>query len=250
MTLDQRMTLLALVRGEIDVNLGKIADAAGKHQGAAAGNDAVASGEALAHQVFGALRMVQLPGAARVAGEIEAALRAALRSATADKAEVSVIGKAAAALRDFVNDVAAGGAYSPFRLFAAYADVSRVSGNDTASEKDLFFPDLEDKAPMHAKARAITQPVVPVLVRDLRIRYQRGLIAWLKSSASTEGLKQMRDVLDGMHQLATQMPPPRGLWWAAVGVAVLCGVMVEGADGDAGALEGAPLRQAFGFVEI
>lgn len=213
---DQRSTLLALVRQEIDVNLAKVAEAAIKHQDAQPGANVVGPCEALAHQVFGALRMVQLPGAARVASEIESALRAATRSAAADKAEVTLIGRAAQTLREFVNDVAGSGAYAPFKLYAMYAEVSRVSGNDAASEKDLFFPDLDDKAPVHTKARAITQAVVPVLVKDLRTRYQRGLLAWLKETAKPDGLKQMRDVLDGMHQLATQMPPPRGLWWASV----------------------------------
>ena len=58
--------------------------------------------------------------------------------------------------------------------------------------------------------------MLPALVKDLRSRYQRGLLGWLRDSAKADGLKQMRDVLDALHQIATQLPQPRGLWWASV----------------------------------
>ncbi len=215
MSLDSRSNLLTLVRQQIDITLQQAADAAARHA-ATADNSMLMPSVTQLHQVSGALRMVQLPGAARFAGEVEAAVKTALRATPADKTEISLAGRAAGALREFINDVAGGGAYTPLHLFPAYRELARISGNDAASEKDLFFPEAYDETPVHANPRAITPAVFPVLLKDLRARYQRGLLAWLKDSTHPDGLTQMRNVLDQLHQIAAQLPEPRSLWWAAV----------------------------------
>ena len=220
-TLTHRVSLLSIVRQQIEIVLCQFVEAAARHAAAGADNAALIPYVAQLHQVSGALRMVQYQGAACFCSEIETALRAALRGTPADKAEVGIAGRAAGKLREFVNDVADGGADTPLQLFAIYRELAGVGGNDAASEKDLFFPPAQDNAPAHANPRAITAGVLPVLVKDLRSRYQRGLIGWLKESAKPDGLKQMRDVLDALHQIAAQLPEPRGLWWAAT-------ILIEG----------------------
>lgn len=227
MSMDSRMTLLALTREQIGINLQQAMEAAARHGGqtgeAPAGNTALVIMPLLLHQVTGALRMVQLPGAARFCAEMETALRASMRAQTAGKSEVACIGEACGALRDFINDVAGGGAYMPLQLFPHYRELARLGGNDAASEKDLFFPDLVDRSPPHANPRTITAKILPALVKDMRVRYQRGLLAWLKESTNPAGVKGMRDVIDALHQIASQLPEPRGLWWA--GSALLDAVM-------------------------
>lgn len=207
--------LLMLVRQQIDSNLTQMGEAASRHS-QAPDNAALAPCVLLAHQVAGALRMVQLPGAARFGSEIESALKTALRGVPADIAEVNTAAQAASTLREFIGELAAGGSYVPLRLYPAYRDLARVSGSAAASEKDLFFPAVQDNAPAHANPRSITPTVLPALVKDLRSRFQRGLLAWLKESAKPDGPKQMRAVLDQLHQIAAQLPDPRGLWWAGV----------------------------------
>ena len=216
MTTDQRVSLLAAVRQPIEFNLCQLADAAAQHAAAGTDNSALTACVAPLHQVGGALRMIQYHGAARFCAEIESAVRTALRATPADKAEAALAARGADTLREFVNTVAAGGAYMPLQLFATYRELARISGNAAASEKDLFFPQAQDTAPAHAQPRVITPAVLPALVKDLRSRYQRGLLGWLKDSAKADGLKQMRDVLDALHQIAAQLPQPRGLWWASV----------------------------------
>mgnify|MGYP006273982257 CR=1 FL=1 len=213
-----RAGLLAIIRQQIEIVLCQVGDAALKFGADGEPNPSLATGFAQLHVAAGALRMVQYPGAARFCSEIEAALKAALRNTPADKAEIATVGAAAHQLREFVNDVAAGGTYQPPRLYTAYRKLAKISGNDAASEKDLFFPELIDNAPAHANPRAITPAILPPLVKDLRVRYQRGLLTWLKNSTQPEGLKLMRDVLDQLHQIAAQVPEPRGVWWASVGL--------------------------------
>ncbi len=212
--MSERNDLLMLVRQQIENSLNQIAGIATRHL-TTPNNAALAPCVMLAHQVCGALRMVQLPGAGRFAAEIETALKTSLRGTPADAGEVRVVERAAVVLRDFVNDVAGGGHYVPLRLFPEYRDLARVGGNATASEKDLFFPQVRDAAPAHDNPRPISAAVLPVLVKDLRSRFQRGLLAWLKDGTKADGPAQMRTVLEHLHQIAAQIPEPRGLWWAA-----------------------------------
>lgn len=216
MSQDARSNLLTLVRPQIDSTLVQVAEAAARHAATPVDNAALTTCVLSAHQVSGALRMVQFPGAARFGSEIEAALKAVLRSAPADPADIMIAGRAANTLREYVNDIAGGGNDVPLRLFPTYRELARVAGNASATEKDLFFPEAHDNAPAHASPRPITPTVLPALVKDLRSRFQRGLLAWLKESSKSDGPAQMRVVLDQLHQIAAQLPEPRGLWWAAV----------------------------------
>lgn len=212
-----RVSLLSIVRQQVEIALCQVADVSAR-QGESGESTALAPCMAQLHQVSGALRMVQYPGAARFCSEIEAALRAGTRSMPADKSEIASVARACLRLREFVNDVSGGGAYQPAQLFGLYRELAKISGNDAASEKDLFFPEAQDNAPAHPNPRAITPAILPPLVKDLRSRYQRGLLTWLKDSSKPDGLKQMRDVLDALHQIAAQVPEPRGVWWASVGL--------------------------------
>lgn len=215
MTTDNRANLLTLLRALIDGTLGQAQEAMAKHVAQVAGNSALAPCTLQLHQVYGALRMVRLDGATRYCTELESALRNAMRSAAADKSEIENISRAIGALREFLNEVAAGGAYIPLRLFPAYRELARVSGNESATEKDLFFPDASDDSPAHPEPRSILAGEMPALLKELRSRYQRGLLGWLKANATTDGLAQMREVLDTLHKVAAQLPEPQGLWWAA-----------------------------------
>ncbi len=216
MSNDSSAALLSLVRAQIESTLTQAQEAMAKHVAQTAGNSALTGCPLQLHQVYGALRIVRLEGAARYATELESALRNSMRSGAADKTEIENISRAIGALREFVTDTAAGGAYIPQRLFPAYRDLARVSGNESASEKDLFFPDAGIETPSHAEPRVISPPVMPALLKELRSRYQRGLLGWLKESAKPDGLAQMRDVMDTLHKISGGLPEPRGLWWAAI----------------------------------
>lgn len=219
MNSDTRASLLALVRAQIDTTLTEAQAAMAKHVAQVAGNSALTACPLQLHQVYGALRMAQLDGPARYGAELEAALRVSMRSGAAERIEIECISRAIGALRDFINDVAAGGACVPIRLFPAYRDLARVSGNESATEKDLFFPEspaADNPPPAHAEPRSITPTVLPALLKEMRTRYQRGLLGWLKEGAKPDGLTQMRDVLDSLYKIAAQLPEPRGLWWASM----------------------------------
>ncbi|MBM3343361.1 MAG: hypothetical protein FJY56_14820 [Betaproteobacteria bacterium] len=133
-----RTDLLTLVRVQICTALSQINDAAAAHA-AAPNNAALTPYVNTAHQIAGALRMVQLPGAARFAAEIETALKTALRGAPADVNEVASAARAALTLREFVDDVA-DGALCTARLVPGASRTRAGERQRHAHGKGLVFP--------------------------------------------------------------------------------------------------------------
>ncbi|HTP63035.1 MAG TPA: hybrid sensor histidine kinase/response regulator [Burkholderiales bacterium] len=166
------------------------------------------------HQVSGALRMVGLAGATRMSEAIEASMPARGESAPA-RGALAVIDRAVQALREFVDGLERGQPNEPLRLFPAYRELSSLQGKLDSSERDLFFPDLAPQAPAHPAAKTLPAEELPAYIQAQRALFQRGLLAWLRGSSA--GLKEMRQALDALHQVAAQMPPPQAIWWVATG---------------------------------
>ena len=165
------------------------------------------------HQVSGALRMVGLTGATRFCEALERSL-AAPDGAAPSPAAIEVIDRSVLALKEFVNELARGQANVPLRLFPAYQDLVRLHGGQEACEKELFFPDLTASAPSHPGARALPEAERAAFLQTQRVNFERGLLAWLRDPGA--GQEEMRQALDALHQVAAQLPEPRGLWWASV----------------------------------
>ena len=205
-------TLLSWINAEVDRALTLVQDSIAKFS-AAPENEAVLQPcpEHL-HQVSGALRMVGLNGATLVCEAIEGSF-AGINGQRPSAQAMGVIDRAVVALKNFVGELARGQADVPLRLYPVYRDLSGLIGKKTISEKDLFFPDFAVTAPVHANAKAVPEEQLTAFLQGQRTRFQRGLLAWLRGTPA--GLEEMRQTVDAMHQIATQLPEPRGLWWAA-----------------------------------
>ena len=219
-------TLLSWINAEVERALTLVQDSIAKFS-AAPENDAVLQPcpEHL-HQVSGALRMVGLNGATLVCEAIEGSF-AGINGQRPSAQTMGVIDRAVVALKNFVGELARGQADVPLRLYPVYRDLSGLLGRKTISEKDLFFPDVAVAAPVHADGKAVPEEELPAYVQAQRTRFQRGLLAWLRGTPN--GLEEMRQTVDAMHQVATQLPEPRALWWAAGG---LIDALANGADAE------------------
>ncbi len=205
-------TLLSWINAEVERALGLVQESIAKFS-AAPDNVAVLQPcpEHL-HQVSGALRMVGLSGATLVCEAIEGSF-ASMAAARPSPAAMGVIDRAVVALKNVVGELARGHADVPLRLFPVYRDLSGLTGKTTISEKDLFFPDVSVPAPAHPSPKALPEEELAAFLQAQRARFQRGLLAWLRGSPA--GLDEMRQTVDALHQIATQLPEPRALWWAA-----------------------------------
>jgi len=219
-------TLLSWINAEVERALTLVQDSIAKFS-AAPENDAVLQPcpEHL-HQVSGALRMVGLNGATLVCEAIEGSF-AGINGQRPSAQTMGVIDRAVVALKNFVGELARGQADVPLRLYPVYRDLSGLLGRKTISEKDLFFPDVAVAAPVHPDGKAVPEEDLPAYVQAQRTRFQRGLLAWLRGTPS--GLEEMRQTVDAMHQVATQLPEPRALWWAA---GALIDALANGSDAE------------------
>ena len=139
---------------------------------------------------------------------------------------LATIDRAVLALREYVDGLERGQANVPLRLYPVYRELAEQQGLQGISEKDLFYPDLALQAPSHHAPRTLRAAELKPFLQTQRALFQRGLLALLRGKG---GLPEMRQALDALHQVAAQLPEPRGLWWAAP---ALVEGLADGADAD------------------
>src|ERR1700694_5920599 len=208
-------TILSWITAEVDQALERVRDNIAKFS--ASPDDTAALGvcpEHL-HQVSGALRMVGLSGATRFCEAIEGSFPG-VNGARPTSASIGIIDSAVLALKQFVDEVARGQANVPLRLFPAYRELAKLQGKQDSSEKELFFPDLTPPAPSHPSPWALAKNELAPFLKTQRARFQRGLLAWLRGQAA--GLEEMRQAVDALYRVSPQLPEPRALAWAAIGL--------------------------------
>jgi len=208
-------TTLSWITAEVDQALERVRQIIAKYE-AAPGDAAVlgACPEHL-HQVSGALNMVGLSEATQFCETLEGSF-AKLNGSPPSSAAVGVIDRGVLALKQFVDGLARGEPNVPVRLYPAYRELAGLQGKAACAEKDLFFPDLTRPAPAHPKPSAPAAAELPAFLRAQRARFQRGLLGWLRQRP--DGFEDMREALDAMHSVATQLPERRALWWVAAGL--------------------------------
>ncbi len=167
------------------------------------------------HQVSGALRMVGLAGATRFCEAIEAGF-SGLGGALPDAATIAVLDRSVLALKEFVEGLERGQPNQPLVLYPVYKELSALHGKNAGGEKDLFYPDLGIAAPAPAVPAAMPKEGLVPTVQASRALFQRGVLAWLRSGPA--GIDDMARAVQTLHKLASHLPEPRALWWAALGL--------------------------------
>ena len=168
------------------------------------------------HQVTGAIQMVGMAGVARVTVEIENLVSAIEKHEGApEQSQLDLINQAISDLSQFLDDVLAGEPYRPLSLFPIYSDLLQARNTPPPCESDLFFPDLDVRAPKNPNAKPVEESALPQLVKKERAKFQLGLLNWLRQKEPEQGLKTMRDALQAIEEMQT-LPAHRTFWWAAV----------------------------------
>src|SRR5688572_18786149 len=201
-------TLLSWIATEVNQALSGVREQLAKVASEPANAALLATCPSHLHQVSGALRMVGLSGATRFCEAIEGSFQGGAPGAP----PLGVIDRAVQALKEFVDGLERGQANVPLRLFPVYRELKA-----DAAEKDLFFPDVSTPTPRHPNAKSVQLAEIQSYVQAQRAVFQRGLLAWLRGQP-VGGLKDMREAVDALHQVADQLPPPHGIWWVALGL--------------------------------
>ena len=169
------------------------------------------------HQVYGTLQMVELYGASLLAEEMEKVARAiADQSVTRREDACEVLMGAILQLPDYLDRLISGYRDIPLVLLPVLNDLRAVRGESLLSENSMFAPDLGAALPEHL-LQVQSEGDVPQQARELRHRFQRGLLGLFRNKDAKDSLEALQQVMDGLQQLGGQAPVVR-LWWVAAGV--------------------------------
>lgn len=175
------------------------------------------------HLATGALRMVGLEGATKVATALEEVLTGMdSKSIAADAINSKNLLDALEALLKWVGRMADGRGEGELALFPAYRKLRSLAGIEQIFEGELFFPGL--KAERQSSTQDINENDLPQRteaeltsrVKAARSEFQRGLLAFLRGIKSEAGLAAMHRALVEV-EASVSAPAARAFWWACIG---------------------------------
>jgi len=201
---------LSWVKGEIDIALGRSFDALSL---AAEGDQAqLRTAQTHLHQAHGALSIVGLDGLTQFSEALEQ-LIGSMADGPGTPDGIALARRSISALRQFLDDLAAGSPNQPLRLGGLYEEIQIARGQPAPAPSDLFFPDLMLRPP---RRDVPAQPLSPKQMRLERARLERGLLEVFRGKTGI-GLQFMRTAVANVERAQT-LPATRALWWASLGL--------------------------------
>jgi chemosensory pili system protein ChpA (sensor histidine kinase/response regulator) len=169
------------------------------------------------HQVQGALRVLEIYGAALLAEEMEQVSRylIGLGQERKNQAEaLDALMRAMVQLPGYLERVLAGGRDLALVLLPLLNDLRAVRGSALLSEGTLLLLNLKSDRQAQPAAPAPGEPPLTASqwARRLRARFQTGLIGWIRGERPEQNLEIMAVVSARLEQVATQQPVFQ-LWW-------------------------------------
>ncbi|HEY2035759.1 MAG TPA: Hpt domain-containing protein, partial [Steroidobacteraceae bacterium] len=169
------------------------------------------------HQVHGALRVLEIYGAALLAEEMEHVAAYLLATVTERKGQAESLDallRAMVQLPGYLERVLAGGRDLALVLLPLLNDLRAVRGSALLSEGTLLVLNLKsDKQAQPIVAPAGEPPLdIEHWGRRLRARFQMGLIGWIRGERIEQNLETLAQVAQKLEQTATRQPVFQ-LWW-------------------------------------
>ena len=205
---------LSWVKGEIDHAIEHAQESLRAFAANSADAAQLKSSQSHLHQAHGALSIVGLEGITRVSEELEGLLGVLEREASSRKAETfGLLERALGGIRTYLDQLMAGRPNQPLRLFPLYREVVKIRGGQ-ADPTDLYYPNLSFRPPRRDRSTGVViAGESEKQLRDLRGRYQRGLLKWHKKDAS--GAEDMRAAVEAI-EAAQGSGPQRAFWWVSL----------------------------------
>ena len=169
------------------------------------------------HQAHGALQIVDVDGVAILTETVEDLFdRLDAGQLSLDNAMAQAIEHAYQALVEYLEELLAGAAHQPVRLFPYYQALLTVRGAERIHPADLFFPNLAIR-PKLPPAAAVVQAIDYVALRK---RFEQSLLPFLKSGAAAErnDVVRMHAIIGEVERAQTNQQS-RGFWWVMRGFA-------------------------------
>jgi len=162
------------------------------------------------HQVSGALQLLDLRGTTLVTEAVEQLIvRWGRAPGECLPAAVRSVEATLGAVRNYLDGLLAGRNAPPVRLFPYYRDILQLLRAERVHPADLLFPDLNRRP---AFDRMEVRSLSPDELRIRRIKYEEGLLQFLRNPDDPDARGRMRDAVAQLEGL-----PQRGLarsfWW-------------------------------------
>jgi chemosensory pili system protein ChpA (sensor histidine kinase/response regulator) len=195
------------------------------------------------HQTRGPLQMVDLPGADRLAAEMEAAINALVEKRVALTGEtLEILMQAFIQLPDYLSRLGRGQRDAPVVLLPLINRLRVLCDEEPLSESVVFTPDLTIPVPSACyNSQSLTElPDVQELAHTYRQRFQAGLVEWYRGGRNSSGLHKLHEVLANIQQ-ASRTESVARLWWFSAGLAevLMRGAMPASTE----------IKQLFGHID-
>ena len=187
------------------------------------------------HSVHGALRLVEVYGAALLAEEMEHVTRY-LRGAGSEQKRhgdgLDALMRAMMQLPTYLERVLSGGRDLALVLLPLLNDLRSVRGSPLLSEGTLLLLNLKSDQPAQPQPQRQDEQVITVAqwARSLRPRFQVGLLGYIRGERAVQNLEILAKIAEKLEQVATTQPVFQ-LWWV-VG-AILEALRANGLEGSA-----------------
>ena len=188
----------------------------------------------LLHSAHGALRLVEVYGAALLAEEMEHVTRYLLTAGNDPKRQLDgldALMRAMVQLPTYLERVLSGGRDLALVLLPLLNDLRSVRGSPLLSEGTLLLLNLKSDAPAQPHAQRQGEALmVTQWARRLRPQFQLALLGYIRGERSVQNLEVLSRVSEKLEQVATSQPVFQ-LWWV-VG-AILEALRTNGLEGSA-----------------
>lgn len=144
------------------------------------------------HQIYGALRMVEVHGASLLAEEMELVTRCLMEPDLPRQLRheaLEALGRAMVQLPVYMERVISGGRDIPMVLLPLLNELRAVRGHRLMSENTLLLLNLpaRQKLALAGDKPEASGEDVRRVARSLRPRFQKALLGWIETSSQTRG---------------------------------------------------------------
>ena len=170
------------------------------------------------HQAHGVLQVVDIAGVPLLTEAIEDLLTRASGDAAAPEAGwLDAVAAACVALTEYLDELLAGAAPQPLKLYPYYRDLQQARGISRIHPTDLYFPDLS----IQPRLGGATAQASAVEASHLRQRFEKALLPLLKSADPQAEKASAAGLADVLADFVRRTPGQAGraYWWVLHGFA-------------------------------
>jgi len=167
------------------------------------------------HQVYSALQIAEIYGAALVAEEIELVLYGLIEDQISKRDEaIEVLTGAIIQLPDYLGRLEAGQKDVPLALLPLLNDLRAARNTHLVTEGALFSPNMSSAALTGPVSSEQVNPQLPEIAKRLRHAYHKGLLGWFRNQETEASLELLKKVI-GQLEASSSLTPVVSLWQIA-----------------------------------